>query len=164
MAVVRGTWNWTCQNSLNSSRPHSIGGVGIVIDTSEEIQDMHTEDEYYDWVSSLANVSLSEFTEDNYSILGDFVQLEEHLGYSDFRPHAQFWGTMSEIIHAPHDAPKGPDGSNAILWGRFNATRDSWGVQQIYRVKTAGGQAPHTCHDQDSHLEVPFAASAWIYN
>jgi hypothetical protein len=166
MAVVRGTWNWTCEthHNYNSSRPHSLGGVGVVIDTSGKIQDMESEDEYYDWVSSLANVSLSEFTSDRFSILGNFVQLEEHLGYSDFRPLAEFWGTMSEMIQAPHDAPNGPDGSKSIPWGRFNATRDSWGVQQIYRVKSTGGQAPRTCHGKDSHFEIHFAASAWIYH
>lgn len=135
-----------------------------MIDTSEEIQHMDTEEEYYDWVAGLAHVPISDFNEHNYKVLGNFVQLEEHLGYSDFRPYAEFYGTMSEIIHAPHDAPKGPDGSPAIIWGRFNAVERSWGVKQIYRVKAAGGKAPATCHGLEKHLEIDFAASAWIYN
>lgn len=164
MAVLRGTWNWTCETSDQHSKPFSIGGVGVVIDTSKEIQKMETEEEYYDWVAELAHNPVSNFTSENFNILGDFVQLEEHLGYSDFSPLAEFYGTMSEIIPAPADGPKGPDGSDPIIWGRFNATEGSRGVKQIYRVKSAGGKAPATCDGLEDHLEIDFAAAAWIYN
>jgi hypothetical protein len=142
----------------------SIGGIGVVLNSASVIKDIHSEAEYHDYVASLVNISRSEFTANKYDILGTFVQTAEHAGYSNFSTNGEFFGTINQGIDAPPGSPRGPNGSGAILWGRFNATEGSWGVQQIYRVKSAGGQAPATCAGLADHVEVEFAADSWMYN
>ncbi|KAI1165221.1 hypothetical protein F5B18DRAFT_649932 [Nemania serpens] len=61
--------------------------------------------------------------------------------------------------NAPADAPKGRKGETAVPWLRLAANPGATGgIQEVYRVETAGGSAPATCAGQPAAFEVQYAA------
>lgn len=67
---------------------------------------------------------------------------------------------------APTDAIKGPHGkgNGAVAWLKLTA-RDPQGqiLQEVYRVNTAGGDAPKSCQGLDATFQVEYAAEYWVY-
>lgn len=48
-------------------------------------------------------------------------------------------------------------------WLALSAKEGSVGIEQVYRVVTAGGQAPATCAGAASVISVPYAAAYHFY-
>ncbi|KAI1111755.1 hypothetical protein F5Y14DRAFT_464336 [Nemania sp. NC0429] len=66
--------------------------------------------------------------------------------------------------NAPSDAPKGRKGEAAVPWLRLAANPGATGgIQEVYRVETAGGSAPATCAGQPAAFEVQYAAEYWFF-
>ncbi|EAA32042.2 hypothetical protein GE21DRAFT_8114 [Neurospora crassa] len=65
---------------------------------------------------------------------------------------------------APEAAPRGQQGEKAVAWLKL-VTRPgaTGGLQEVYRVETAGGSAPETCQGMPEHFEVQYAAQYWFY-
>lgn len=65
---------------------------------------------------------------------------------------------------APPDAPKGRQGEPAVSWLLLAANPDATGgLQQVFRVGTAGGSAPATCQGMPASFEVQYAAEYWFF-
>ena len=57
-----------------------------------------------------------------------------------------------------------PIGYGNVPWLLLEAkTGSTGGIQQIYRLNTAGGNPPPTCTDQPDYFEVQYAAEYWFY-
>ena len=64
---------------------------------------------------------------------------------------------------APTDAAKGLGGEAAVPWLQLLAKAGATGgLQQVYRVETAGGSAPATCAGQPATFQVQYSAQ-YVY-
>jgi hypothetical protein len=66
-------------------------------------------------------------------------------------------------IAAPKDASVGPDGTGAVAWLALSAKAGSVGLEEVYRVVTAGGNPPETCEGIDSVISIPYSAAYHFY-
>jgi hypothetical protein len=67
---------------------------------------------------------------------------------------------------APPTASKGQGGvgNGAVPWLKLVAVAGATGgLQEVYRLNTAGGAAPATCAGQASSFEIQYAAEYWFY-
>lgn len=67
---------------------------------------------------------------------------------------------------APENATKGQGvvSTGAVPWLKLKVkTMEGSGIEEVYRVNTAGGAAPHTCEGMGGSFEVQYAAEYWFY-
>jgi hypothetical protein len=75
------------------------------------------------------------------------------------------FGKKNGDIPAPVGAPKSPSGNGAVDWLSLVEKPDyseSVGLGQVYRVETAGGNAPAAC-SSTGVVSVQYAAEYWFY-
>jgi len=68
---------------------------------------------------------------------------------------------------APADAVlgQGGKGNGSVAWLKLDAkSRDGQVFQEVYRLKTAGGQPPKACTGMPAAFEVQYAAEYWLYS
>jgi hypothetical protein len=96
---------------------------------------------------------------------GNTIEVGEHLfttvttpvfdfqyrGIKDF-----FVGKKLEAVPAPSYATPGAHG--AVDWLKLQAENGTYGFKEVYRVVTAGGNAPATCEGMGETFEMPYAA------
>ncbi|KFY37435.1 hypothetical protein V494_04752 [Pseudogymnoascus sp. VKM F-4513 (FW-928)] len=72
---------------------------------------------------------------------------------------------LVEKVTAPGDADKGPAGTGAVPWLKLDDAGGSAGLKEVYRVYTAGGNAPTSCsgHSAGDVLSVEYSAMYWFY-
>lgn len=67
--------------------------------------------------------------------------------------------SKKESTDAPTDAPRGRQDEGAVPWLRLQAIEGATGgLQEVYRVETAGGSAPASCQGMPESFEVQYAA------
>lgn len=77
-------------------------------------------------------------------------------------------------VTAPADAAKGTDGSTAVPWLKLSVDSPDAplviqqvdyrpNVKEVYRVNTAGGNAPKTCAGMPTAFQIQYAAEYWFY-
>ncbi|KAI1176143.1 hypothetical protein F4777DRAFT_288363 [Nemania sp. FL0916] len=72
--------------------------------------------------------------------------------------------TKANTTNAPTDAPTGQTGEKAVPWLRLTTNPGtSGGIQEVFRVETAGGSAPQKCTGMPAAFEVQYAAEYWFY-
>jgi hypothetical protein len=65
---------------------------------------------------------------------------------------------------APEGASKGTNGLGSVPWLKLKATvEEDWQYGEVYRVHTAGGQAPKTCEGSAASFSVEYSAQYWFY-
>lgn len=173
VAIGRGTQNYTCDLSNSTAIPVANGAMATLFNVSCIAAT------YPDLAALLSRVSLefnltqSEVTKklapSNLAISGThwftnattpFFSLDlaqgQHLGAA---PCAKDAGSP-----APKYAPKGQQGEPAVAWLKLK-TRDgaTGGLQEVYRIHTAGGSAPATCQGLPASFEVQYATQYWFY-
>jgi len=63
---------------------------------------------------------------------------------------------------APADASKGPNGLGSVPWLKLGGIAD--GVfKEVYRVDTAGGQAPKNCSGVSGDFDVEYSAVYYFF-
>jgi hypothetical protein len=78
------------------------------------------------------------------------------------------FSAKTESVAAPATADKGPLGTGAVAWLMLTDKKGytggtTVGLQQVYRVETAGGNSP-LCTEATGVITVPYAAEYWFYN
>jgi hypothetical protein len=63
---------------------------------------------------------------------------------------------------APVGAPKGPNGLGSVAWLKLTATEGDY--KEVYRINTAGGQAPKTCEGMEGNFEVEYSTLYYFWN
>ena len=67
--------------------------------------------------------------------------------------------SKKEGTDAPADAPRGHQDEGAVPWLRLQAVEGATrGLQEVYRVETAGGSAPASCQGMPDDFQVQYAA------
>ena len=67
--------------------------------------------------------------------------------------------TKTEGTDAPTDAPRGLQDEGAVPWLRLQAVEGATGgLQEVYRVETAGGSPPASCQGMPDAFQVQYAA------
>jgi hypothetical protein len=74
------------------------------------------------------------------------------------------FGVKIDDIPAPSSASKGPADTGAVDWLDLgvNTSPLNRGLNQVYRVETAGGSAPATCLSTGV-ISVQYAAEYWCF-
>ncbi|ELR01869.1 hypothetical protein VC83_06306 [Pseudogymnoascus destructans] len=71
-------------------------------------------------------------------------------------------GKVAGKVPAPANADKGPAGTGAVPWLKLDDAGGSSGLKGVYRVYTAGGNAPASCSGKPA-ISVQYAAMYWFY-
>lgn len=158
-SVVRGTWNYTCANETIA--PSTMGGIATVFSPYPPAHHL-TQEEFHHFSASLVNRSIDEVAA-RLDVIGEFYQLELHLGVTNVGNVTHFLGTLDAEIDAPDTAPVGPNGEPALIWAKFRDLPGSFGGVEAYRLNSAGGVAPSSCAGLGPHFELPFSSESWIY-
>lgn len=168
VAIGRGTQNYTCDTTNATAIPVSIGAMATLYNAT------CVASTYPDLLTALPNVALqfnlsdanqSSLSPSNLAISGHhfFSNLTTPLFNLDssavklgVAPCAK-----NNTVPAPAGAPKGQDnqGFGAVAWLKL-LTRDgaTGNLQEVYRINTAGGNAPPTCVGQPATFEIQYAA------
>lgn len=80
-----------------------------------------------------------------------------------FGADAQLYGASVGDIPAPAGANAGPEGYGAVDWKALTAVAGSVGLDEVYRVETAGGKAPASCSGFGATIQSQYAAMYWFY-
>lgn len=167
VAVGRGVQNYSCAGA--GAAPVAIGAVATLYDftslayTSETTLNTVPPIIVYEPISSTNGSTLSVGNTGTYPIIG------HHYFGADGTPTFDLF-TVGDIlfckkiasVNAPAAASVGPDGTGAVPWLMLTDKGGSVGVQEVYRVVTAGGKAPATCPDMNL-ISVQYAAEYWFF-
>jgi hypothetical protein len=170
IAIGRGTQNYTCDNA--TAVPTQIGAVATLYDAScvavlwPDVFAMLT------GVSMKFNLSGGEaprLAPHNLVISGHHY-FDKSTPFFDLdTPYAQLGhigAGKNGSEPAPANAPKGQQSEAAVPWLKLTAKPNmaTGGLQEVYRVGTAGGSAPATCAGMPAGtFEVQYAAEYWFY-
>ncbi|KAH7032863.1 uncharacterized protein B0I36DRAFT_320183 [Microdochium trichocladiopsis] len=183
VAVGRGTQNYTCDTSNPGAAPVANGAMATLFNASCVAAS------YPDVAGKLAALSLqfplSAFpTSDdetvrmgpsNLLVSGKHFFLDGKTPYFNLDTknfgqvgHATF--SKKSGTDAPSNAPTGLQGEKAVAWlklvaGGSDAVKiaATGGLQEVYRVETAGGSPPATCQGMAPTFEVEYATQYWFY-
>ncbi len=167
VAIGRGTQNYTCDLTNSTAVPVANGAVATLFNVSCIAATYPDLGAILSKVSLEFNLTQSEVTHklapSNLALSGThfFTNGTTPFFNLDIAPGLQ----LGEVpcakeagSPAPKDAPKGQQGEPAVAWLKLKA-RDgaTGGLQEVYRVHTAGGSAPATCQGMPASFEVQYA-------
>ena len=179
VALGRGTQNYTCPDSSESTKPTAKGAVAILYDTSCLVA-FHSSLlhelvggtlQFTQGYEALAASVVGRISKERL-VLGHHYFSDPTTPVFDFRSAGNtdwFSGTKSADVPAPEFAVKGKDGSGdgAVDW--LKLTRKDGGdgmraIQEVYRMITAGGKPPADCRGRKEDFEVEYAAEYYFYS
>ncbi|KAE8451200.1 hypothetical protein EG329_004364 [Mollisiaceae sp. DMI_Dod_QoI] len=168
VAIGRGIQNYTCTPGNETAVPVSIGAVATLYNAT------CIASTYPDLLSILPNVALqfNLTSPDQASLSPSNLAISGHHFFSnattpDFNLNTAAMNlgfapcSKNNTVAAPTGAPKGQGGvgNGAVAWLKL-VTRDgaTGGLEEIYRVNTAGGNPPATCAGMPATFEVQYSA------
>ncbi|KAI0909001.1 hypothetical protein F4823DRAFT_596699 [Ustulina deusta] len=174
VAIGRGTQNYTCDATNATAAPAQVGAVATLFNASCIAA------KYPDLLNLLPKLALQfdlPFSaKDTNAKMGptELLVSGKHFFTNTTTPFFDLDTPRSQIgeapcsklnaSSAPANAPKGRQGEAAVPWLRLGANSDATGgLHQVFRVETAGGSAPATCHGMPASFEVQYAAEYWFY-
>ena len=179
LAIGRGTQNYTCTGSDKTSAPSQLGAVATLFDGSCLAAQQKTDAQRA--LSSVVGVvkmiplqplQFAAWLLNRVFFWGaeeESLVIGRHYFLADGTPLFEFGrgGDGDDWVLAKKDASGTPFVVNANAgddapWLKLGR-KDGRGVQEIYRVYTAGGNAPSTCEGQEEFFEVEYAAEYWFY-
>lgn len=184
VALGRGTQNYTCDTTNATAIPVANGAVASLFNASCIVA------AYPDIGAMLSGVSMNFNLSNLASTLASSLPpsfLKQQLAPASgmvvsgahyftnastpfFNMDASQWKigeapcAKNNSTPAPEAAAKGQKGEKAVPWLKL-VTRPgaTGGLQEVYRVETAGGSAPETCKGMPATFEVQYAAQYWFY-
>lgn len=185
--LVTSAQNYTCDTSNPNSAPVSMGAVATIYDTFciatrfPDIQRLLPDISLQ--LSLPANVTgtptsvpaVLDYTNRGV-IIGHLYNLNASTLVFPMDTHENgFFGRVNSVILESADAPswaptgQGTLGVGAASWQYYGAYNGTIGkvptgnVQNVYRINTAGGQAPSTCIGQAAEFGIEYAAEYWFW-
>lgn len=89
-------------------------------------------------------------------------------------PNFHIWAPEDQYLSAkksgsataPASAYDGANNLGAVAWLYLvdNGNGRTHGLKSVYRVETAGGVAPSSCHKAGESVQIPYAAEYWFYD
>ncbi|KAI0006942.1 hypothetical protein F4779DRAFT_594332 [Xylariaceae sp. FL0662B] len=166
VAIGRGTQNYTCDLANATAVPQLAGAVATLFNAS------CVASTYPDLLSILPKLALQfNLTAQEDARMGptDLAISGKHFFKNSTTPFFNLDTEQYQIgeaacskknqTDAPADAPKGQQGESAVAWLRLTTLDGSTGdLQEVYRVQTAGGNAPASCQGQPAAFEVQYSA------
>ncbi|KAF1833101.1 hypothetical protein BDW02DRAFT_398648 [Decorospora gaudefroyi] len=167
IAIGRGTQNYTCATDSASEAPKAVGAVASLFNATCDAARLN--------VATLGQVTTLAL---NYAIPTSGEAEKRLSGHHEFtaagvplfvlQTDAVNYGrvevALNEKTPAPPTATLGTNGLGSVPWLKLNATADGdWQYNQVYRVATAGGQAPKTCEGIQGAFTVEYSAQYWFY-
>ncbi|KAI9055476.1 hypothetical protein LZ554_000430 [Drepanopeziza brunnea f. sp. 'monogermtubi'] len=173
VAVGRGTQNYTCDTTNETAIPAAAGAVATLYNTS------CLASTFPDILAKIPEVSLQfNLTDANQKFLSPCnFEISGHHYFSngttpDFDLNSAGLGLgfapcqKDAGVPAPADTTLGQGnvGFGTVPWLKLT-TRDgaTGGLEEVYRVNTAGGNPPPTCAGMPATFEVQYAAEYWFY-
>ncbi|KAK0727379.1 hypothetical protein B0T26DRAFT_672055 [Lasiosphaeria miniovina] len=171
VALGRGTQNYTCDLKNATAVPVANGAVATLFNAS------CLASTYPDLASSLSRAAIQFNLTENESKLAPSNLGVSGLHYFTTTTTPFFNLDVSQNLKlgeaqcnktnntpAPANAAKGQKGEPAVPWLKLVAKAGaSGGLQEVYRVETAGGSAPASCKGLTPTFEVQYAAQYWFY-
>ncbi|KAI3318170.1 hypothetical protein HD806DRAFT_320144 [Xylariaceae sp. AK1471] len=178
VAIGRGTQNYTCDLANATATPVANGAVATLFNAScvaAQYPDiLHSLPKLvlgFD-LSSISN-ALNKLGPTNLVVSGHHFFTNVTTAFFNLDTDRYQIGeapcSKKNSTSAPPDAPKGRQGEPAVPWLRLTvnpeaiAAKTTGGIQEVYRVKTAGGSAPATCKGMAASFEVQYAAEYWFF-
>ena len=165
VAVGRGTQNYTCDLKNATAVPAAVGAVATLFNAS------CIASTYPDLLTILPKVAMhfdlstvdQRLGPSNMAISGHHYFTNLTTPFFDLDTPA---GQLGEIpcaknnsSPAPTDAPKGQSGEAAVAWLKLLARAGATGgLQEVYRVGTAGGSPPAACTGMPAEFTVEYSA------
>ncbi|XXH00443.1 hypothetical protein Hte_006788 [Hypoxylon texense] len=171
VAIGRGTQNYTCDLTNATAVPVQVGALATLFNAS------CVASTYPDLLQLLPKLALQfNLTAQEDSRMGptNLIISGKHFFTNTTTPFFNLDTNQYNLgeagcakdnqTDAPTDAPTGQLGEKAVPWLRLKTRTGSTGnLQEVYRIETAGGSAPATCHGQPAAFEVQYAAQYWFW-
>jgi hypothetical protein len=171
--VGHGIQNYTCQDDL-SVPPVALGAVATLYDMTPIAFLSSETSSQIPAIAAFQPLTNSIIPSTPLSIpgLGSFPILGFHFFTASGTPVFNL-DTVGEIlfskkladIKAPAGASAGLEGTGAVDWLALTAVEGSVGLQEVFRVDTAGGNPPKNCkgYEKGTVLSVPYSAGYHFY-
>lgn len=178
VAIGRGIQNYTCDANNATAPPKAFGAEAVLFDASC-IAAM-----YPDLLDLLPRVALS-FNFSDSDVLPNAQRPDTRMGPSNLAvsgvhyfdsdkvPFFNLTTARADIgevgvaknasVPAPNDASPGQQGEPAVAWLKLVKTTATGGLQEVYRLGTAGGSPPKTCEGMPEIFQVAYAAQYWFF-
>lgn len=173
VAVGRGTQNYSCADSTSATVPVALGAVATLFNATCLSA---VSPAILSALPSLAlQYNLTSATQAALAPPASDVLISGHHYFSNpTTPTFNMDTTASMQLGfapcmknnteaAPASAPKGQQGEKAVAWLKLITKDATGGLEEVYRVNTAGGSAPATCAGMASTFEVQYSAEYWFW-
>jgi len=174
VAIGRGTQNYTCATSDSSSVPATIGAKATLFNAScvaSTYPDVFTLIPRVALEFNLSSSTQSELVPSNLQVSGHHFFLTTTTPFFDLDTQNQDLGEVAcsknNTINAPAGSAVGQNnvGFGSVAWLKLIAKSGATGgLQEVYRVNTAGGNPPATCDGMPSSFEVQYASEYWFWS
>ncbi|POR33434.1 Malate dehydrogenase [Tolypocladium paradoxum] len=169
VAVGRGTQNYTCDTTKEDSAPKAAGAVATLFNAScvaalyPDVLDRIPSVAVHFNLSSAERLGPSAMPKSGVHYFADgstpFFDLDTPMLHLGKAPCAK-----NSTADAPSTAAVGQRGEKAVTWLRLTTKEGATnGIQDVYRVTTAGGSPPATCKGLPARFEVEYAAVYWFW-
>jgi hypothetical protein len=164
VAIGRGTQNYTCDVKNATAIPVANGALATLYNAS------CIASAYPDLLNTLPKAAVQfnltdapKMAPSNLVVSGVHYFTNPTTAFFNLDSAAAKLGQMpcakNNTAAAPANAPKGQGGEAAVPWLKLLAKAGATGgLQEVYRLETAGGSAPATCAGMPAAFEVQYSA------
>jgi len=173
VAIGRGTQNYTCSTTNSSAAPVAVGAVATLFNATCVASTYPSLLSLLPSVALTFNLTSAEqecLSPTNLIISGHHFFETTTTPFFNLDTSAMELGTApcakNASTAAPADANPGQGGvgNGAVAWLKLTTKEGATGgLEEIYRVNTAGGNPPDTCEGMAAAFEVQYAAEYWFY-
>ena len=165
ITLGRGTQNYTCASS--ASTPVSIGATAALFNVAQLLPAMSVS-QGQATLNALPNALISEtvaqIQQSGFPVIGEHHFTAAGVPTWDLFGDGLLYGSSVGDIPAPSGANAGPQGYGAVDWKALTSAAGSVGLNEVYRVETAGGKAPASCGGLGATFQSQYAAMYWFYD
>lgn len=184
VAVGRGTQNYTCSGLAATESPKALGAVATLFNAT--CAAANSPSLLYDTPAIALQYDIPTATSalEAYSVLlsGHHYFTNGSTPFFNLDTADHNWGVVAAQKEASVSAPSSDSGAAAAVNKKLTedgvdgaengscawlqlAARDEPGLawKEVYRLNTAGGNAPDTCEGIDGDFEVQYAATYWFW-